>query len=253
MTENTISKRKLDRSTSYPILNLKTAIDRLITLHQSLGKGPYSREDATKGMGYSGLSGASSRAVAALVQYGLLDRVGNTYSISLLSNDILHPESEIQKNRALKVAATKPKIFSTILKEYQGQSLPTMLENILIRKNISSNCAKDVVANIKETFMFAGILVNGVVNFNQENTNETDTEKKEELLSQNQTDTNQKINIQKDKTNDDSISIVLGPDITIVLSKRLIEKIALGQLKDFSSTMEKLKEFSNQTEESDTN
>lgn len=85
MKENISINTTKQRSAAYPVINLESAINRLILLNQSLGKGPYSRTDAAKGMGYSGLSGASSRTVAALVQYGLLDRSGNTYSLSELS------------------------------------------------------------------------------------------------------------------------------------------------------------------------
>lgn len=161
--KNALKKTK-ERSVAYPIFNLESAVNRLVSLYQGLGKGPYSREDAAKGMGYSGLNGASARAVAALVQYGLIDRNGNTYSLSLLSNSIIHPTEELEKSIALKKAAVNPKLFLSLVETYKGQSLPGLLENIITRKGVGASYAKDVSTIFKDTLQFAGILVNGVVN-----------------------------------------------------------------------------------------
>lgn len=159
-------KKKLkERSVAYPALTLENSIALVSKLRSGLGKGPYSREEAIKALGYSGVSGASARAVASLVHYGLLDRSGNTYSQSELTQEILYSTDETgdAKKRAILKAAQSPKLFEKIIEKFSNQSIPSLLENILIKEGVSSNSAKEVATVLKETFLFSGILVNGVI------------------------------------------------------------------------------------------
>lgn len=159
------SKKSSERSVAYPSVNLETAIELITKLRSALGKTPYSREEAAKAIGYSGISGASARTVAALTHYGLLDRSGNTYSINELAEEIIHPTDETGELRkqAIIKAARGPKLFESLIVKFQNQSLPTLLENILMREGVSSGAAKEVASIFKETLQYAGILVNGVV------------------------------------------------------------------------------------------
>lgn len=158
-------QKNVERSVAYPAVTLEVAIELVSKLRSALGKTPYSREEAAKALGYSGISGASARAVAALVHYGLLDRNGNTYSTSELAEEIIHPTDEtgLSKKQAIAKAALAPKLFDRLVDKFRNQSLPGLLENILLREGVSSNSAKDVAIIFKETLQFAGMLVNGVV------------------------------------------------------------------------------------------
>jgi len=84
-------KHKVERSQAYPLINLSSAIEKVIKLHNSLGTGPYSRETVARGLGYTGLNGKSQRVVAALVHYGFLIRKGNIYESSPSSKQLLFP------------------------------------------------------------------------------------------------------------------------------------------------------------------
>ncbi|MBI1984940.1 MAG: hypothetical protein HYS60_02400 [Candidatus Wildermuthbacteria bacterium] len=163
--ESVIKRKSRERSVAYPSLNLESAVDSVAKLRSALGKGPYSREDAAKALGYSGLSGASARAVAALVHYGLLERNGNTYFTSELSEEIVHPTDDtgMKKLRALVMAARTPRLFERLISKFQSQSLPGLLENILMREGVSSGSAKEAATTFKETLQYAGLLKNGVV------------------------------------------------------------------------------------------
>lgn len=154
-----------ERSVAYPFLNLEQALVLVTKLHGELGKGPYSREDAVRGMGYSSVSGASARAVASLVHYGLLERNGNAYVFSPLAESIVFPtdESGKQRQEAIAKAACLPKIFEKMVTRFQGQALPGLLENILMREGVTSGSAKEVAITFKETMQFAGMLKNGVL------------------------------------------------------------------------------------------
>jgi hypothetical protein len=182
---NTEKKQKnRERSIAYPSINLEKAIELVSKLRSELGKGPYSREDAAKGIGYAGISGASARSVAALVHYGLLERNGDTYQISELGEEIIHPtdETDAKRKMALVTAAKSPKLFQKIVNRFQGQSLPGLLDNILVREGVSSNYSKEVATILKESLIFSGILQNGViidassVTFHDDETEQASTE-----------------------------------------------------------------------------
>ncbi|MEX0651891.1 MAG: hypothetical protein WD153_00290 [Candidatus Paceibacterota bacterium] len=157
------TKQTKDRSVAYPGVPLNEAIDFTAKLRDALGKGPYSRDEAARALGHSKLTGPASRKVAALVHYGLLERSGNTYSQSQLSQDILKPMSDELKNEAIRKAAVRPKLFQKLCQRFGGQALPSMLQNILIRERVSEGAANDVVRIFTETMKFAELLVNGVL------------------------------------------------------------------------------------------
>lgn len=157
------TKQTKDRSVAYPGVPLSEAIDFTAKLRDALGKGPYSRDEAAKALGHSKLTGPAARKVAALVHYGLLERSGNTYSQSQLSQDILKPVSDELKSEAIRKAAVRPKLFQKLCLRFGGQALPSMLQNILIREGVSEGAANDVVRIFTETMRFAELLVNGVL------------------------------------------------------------------------------------------
>jgi hypothetical protein len=87
-----VNTPKKERSHAYPVMALADALTRISNINENLGlQGRYNRETIATGMGYSGLSGTSARAVAALAQYGLLDREKDQYSLSRLAKNTLHP------------------------------------------------------------------------------------------------------------------------------------------------------------------
>lgn len=157
------TKQKKDRSVAYPGITLSDAIESTQKLRDSLGRGPYSREEAAKALGHSQLTGPAARKVAALVHYGLLERSGNTYSQSQLAQDILKPLSDEQKETSIRRAAVAPRLFQKLCQRFDGQALPSMLQNILMREGISEGAASEVARIFTETMRFANLLVNGVI------------------------------------------------------------------------------------------
>ena len=89
------NQKKRERSVAYPGIPLEEAVAAALSLRTALGKAAFSREDAANALGYKGVSGASSVKVASLVHYGILNRTGNTYVLSELSERISHPPSEV--------------------------------------------------------------------------------------------------------------------------------------------------------------
>lgn len=155
-----MGQKKISRSTAYPSIALPEALNKLSKLKDSLGvNGEYNREATAKGMGYASLSGSSARAVAALVQYGLLDRNKDQYAISELGKRYLMPIEEGQVRIATQEAVLRPPLLRKIYTEYEGQQLPGQLKNILtITHGIQGAAADTALRVIKQSFDYAGLI-----------------------------------------------------------------------------------------------
>lgn len=130
-----MEKKKVERSSSYPSLSLDDALLKITQLKDSMGlNGEYKRETVASGIGYSTITGTSARAVAALSQYGLLEREKDLYKISELGRRYLVPTTDDDISIAIREAALSPKLFKQIYDEFQGQVLPKLLVNILTTK-----------------------------------------------------------------------------------------------------------------------
>ncbi|MDD5437644.1 MAG: hypothetical protein PHC70_00660 [Patescibacteria group bacterium] len=132
---------------------------------EKLGKGPFDRESIAVSLGFKGLSGTAASVVGTLVHFGLLERSGpNTYIQSPLVERILRPVDQQEHDSAIIEAILKPRLYEALISKYSGQSLPTMLPNILTRTyGITPSAASRAEQIFKESCEFAGILKNGVL------------------------------------------------------------------------------------------
>ena len=79
------------RSPQYPSLSLPQSIDMVVKLHKANRTSVITRETAAKDMGYSGLTGRSLTVIAALAQFGLVEKAGKgDIKVSRRAVDILH-------------------------------------------------------------------------------------------------------------------------------------------------------------------
>lgn len=155
MTDN-----KKERSRAYPVMALEEALGRIENINKNLGlNGKFNRESIAVGMGYSSLSGASARAVAALVQYGLLDREKDQYYLSALSKKYLLPLDDNDKQNATRIAALSPSLFGEIFAAFKGQVIPRQFTNRLVHEfGIQQKAAPDVERIFRTTMETAGLL-----------------------------------------------------------------------------------------------
>ncbi|MEO9492397.1 MAG: hypothetical protein ABJM26_10770 [Anderseniella sp.] len=110
------------KSPKYPYYSLSKAIENARKVYDADRVAMLPREVIAKHLGYSGLSGASDTAIATLVQYNLLDRIGKgEMRVSQLAVDILAPENESQKQSAINRAALSPPLFSEIWNHFDGR------------------------------------------------------------------------------------------------------------------------------------
>lgn len=231
MTESQAEKTELikssrkERSTAYPAHDLEESIDAVCALHSKLGKGPFDRDSAAKALGYKGVSGASAVKISACTQFGLLMRSGNAYYISDLARKIITPVSEDEKLTAILEASKTPSLYSSLISEYSGQALPTMLDNVLSRNyGIIEKSTKKAVEVFRSSLEYAGLLKNGVVQ------SETSTlQEKHNSTSPAAADT-----LRNDKllgTPVDAMELDLpGVDAKLILSKKYTFALSMGEL-----------------------
>lgn len=149
------------RSKAYPSISLGVAVQKIEQFNKSLGSvGYYARQKVAEGIGYKGLSGASSRAIAALVHYGLLDRKKDTYALSELAKRIVLPKIDGDRETAIKEALIEPALFRELIQQYEGAELPGLLSNILTTPQYGINPrVKDDAAEVfKSSLAYAGVL-----------------------------------------------------------------------------------------------
>lgn len=158
-------KKTRKRSASYPAFSLQEVIDATKSLKEKLGDGPYSREHMATALGYKGVTGSSGMKIASCVHFGLLERNGNTYSQSELASRYFNYLSDDERTQILVEAFGGPALYQKLIAEYNGKSLPQMLESIFVRNyGIQENAARGAVANFRDSAEFVGALKNGVLN-----------------------------------------------------------------------------------------
>ena len=155
-----VKAQKAPRSIAYPSLTVEDALSRLDRLKERIGvNGSFSRETVATGIGYSSVSGASARAVAALVYYGLLTREKDMYTVSDVGRMWLFPNDENERPALIREAALKPKLFLQLYDEFKGQVLPKLLSNRLVTQHkLKPKTATDIVQTFRATFKYALLL-----------------------------------------------------------------------------------------------
>lgn len=248
-TEPKAEKAKKNRSAAYPSTTLSDAIEQLKQIHSDLGKGPYDRESAAKSLGYTGVSGASSSKIAALVHYGLIQRTGGGYIETDLGTSIALPVDRMEESKALLEAFKSPALFAKLLTDFTGKSLPSKLDVILTRQyRITEQASKDVARVFKESAEFVGVLKNGFLG--------TETEYQDAhtpsdaRLQENTSNQGQTPNISSSATHNPSndILVEVGPGLKVVFSQELMLQVATGKFsKGIGQLSEDLSELNKQS------
>ena len=123
------------RSPGYPSVALQVALQYAEQIYSLNRTNAIDRESAAKSMGYGGSSGASDKMIANLSHYGLTEKAGKgEIRIAQLAVDILRPENEPSKARALNEAAFNPQLFEILREKFpDGHFSPDALKNALSR------------------------------------------------------------------------------------------------------------------------
>ena len=124
------------RSPAYPNFSLPQAIERIRAVFDADRQNPVDRETIAKHLGYSGLSGASDKAIASLAHYGMLQKVAKgEMQVTDLAVDILHPEPGAKKNISVWIAAKNPSLFAQLFDRFKVTPSEEALKSYLKRES----------------------------------------------------------------------------------------------------------------------
>ncbi len=113
------------RSPSYPNVSLSDAIASVRKIEAQYRTAHVDRIAAAKILGYSGLSGPANKALAALAQYGLVERAGKgELRVTSRALAILHPNSNEERDQNLRMAAMEPNLFRELAERFPNMIPP---------------------------------------------------------------------------------------------------------------------------------
>lgn len=159
----TVDDEKSERSRRYPGHSLRDVLQMLEEVQRGVGMNGGVRETVAQALGHSSLNGASTRKIASLVHFGLLERGdGDRYRVSKLGQRYLIPIDAQERTAAVAEAAKKPALFNEIGSAFDGHQLPTMLANVLAREyGVTPQASNEVAGLFLEAVEFAGLLESG--------------------------------------------------------------------------------------------
>lgn len=113
------------KSPSYPSASLGEAIAGVAKIEGVYRRSAADREQAAKLLGYSGLSGPASKALAALASYGLVESSGKgMLKVTPLAVRLLYPNDDVERQTAIREAATTPPLYKEIWKQFPDHGVP---------------------------------------------------------------------------------------------------------------------------------
>lgn len=141
------------RSPSYPNYPLEDAIENARKVFDSDRRNPVDREVAARHLGYSGLNGAADKAIATMLHYGLFEKVAKgEVRVSQDAVDILHPDTDDQKHKALERCAFSPKLFQVLRERFpDGTPSNEALKSYLVRENFNDRAIGPITTSYSKT------------------------------------------------------------------------------------------------------
>lgn len=142
------------RSPSYPSVPLNQAVDLVAKIHKTCRTNIISREDAAREMGYSGLTGRSLKVLAALLQFGLLEKAGKgDVRVTRRSVEILHGIEQSDRDEAKLEAALAPQLFRDIHERFpDGIPAESAIRSFLIKQDFQDVAIGPAINAFLETY-----------------------------------------------------------------------------------------------------
>jgi hypothetical protein len=144
------------RSPGYPSDGLRDCIDIVGKIFHVSRQNPIDRESAAKDIGYSGLTGASAKALANLAHFDLVERTGKSgLRVTDLAVKIIHPRNPEERRDALNEAAYSPDLFKEIQGMWpDGFVSENALRSHLIRNGFASSAVDPAIKSYVQTYSF---------------------------------------------------------------------------------------------------
>lgn len=165
MENSTSNRKKRSRSPSYPIFDLKSAVDKARQFYKSDGFNRVAADIAPVCWGLTEQSSAGYRYIAALLQYGLFEDEGSGENrkvfLSELGKTIVIDERENSQElrSALKEAALKPQIYKQLWEKW-GSDIPsdaTIKYHLIKELEFNKNKVDKFIENFRSTINFANL------------------------------------------------------------------------------------------------
>jgi hypothetical protein len=144
------------RSPSYPNAPLGEAVSQVAKIEKLYRQSPVDREVAAKLIGYSGLSGPASKALAALASYGLVERAGKgEMRVTSRARAILHPDNLDERRRSLIAAAFEPSLFQELRARWPDMVPPEDgIVTYLHRQGFNQSAIRPAMKAYRDTLLF---------------------------------------------------------------------------------------------------
>jgi hypothetical protein len=144
------------RSPGYPSISLRQAVEMIRILYDHNRQNVTDRDAAAKDLGYKGMTGQSTKILADLAHYGLVERAGKGgLRVTDTAARIVASHSVDEKNSSLLQAAYGPELFSAIREQWpDGFVSENSLRSFLLRKNFATVAIQPVMKAYYETYDF---------------------------------------------------------------------------------------------------
>jgi hypothetical protein len=147
------------RSPNYPYLDFAEAVEKIRMLYSKEQRHTCSREVIATSIGYSGISGTSGKAIAALNSYELLEGRNENYVVSTAAIAILFAEkNDPERIQAIKHCALAPKLFAELNEKFghEPHRLPSdeNFKYYLVKNGYTTDAISLIIKRYKNTIEY---------------------------------------------------------------------------------------------------
>ena len=139
---------------AYPIISLKKAGEYVSSIAKKSSTLSVTRRELLEYLGYSLTSGRGSNVISALIQYGLIYRLGNDYAVSELAWKSIKARDPKDKLSARKEAFLMPQLFNKLFIDWDGSELKFSPLELAERYGIAKSAAAKVRKAYNESLDF---------------------------------------------------------------------------------------------------
>jgi hypothetical protein len=151
-TQNDAPKRQIVRGSKWPLLNISDAINKARVIYKFEKKTPTTADVMLSHLGFNTRTGPANRTLAALRQYGLVEKKGNLFCISDKAWRIfVLPEDSPERQAIVRELALKPALFKELVALYPD-GLPsdaTLKSYLILSKGFNENTVQRLIKTFK--------------------------------------------------------------------------------------------------------
>jgi hypothetical protein len=180
MTTDSTKTKARTRSPAYPSLDLESAIERAQIIYQKEGRNAAHVEVLVEHWGYERGSSNGMRAIAALLQFGLLEDEGKKEErkakLTRLALDILVPSDDpSHRQQAIREAAILPPLHKELWDKY-AENLPSdanLRRYLLLERDFNEKAVDPFVRQFRTTLAYADLPSSDTIDDNNEPSKDT--------------------------------------------------------------------------------